>query len=194
MADRTGDQEIAERLRSAALKAGTSATYAGSPKQPQRLNEILAPVQEILREHKNLIETITGSADSSLSANVGRIVINEYIAGDKYTGSGVGAQGPGSYAIDPKFVTIWQQNGDQLNLNQLAKELVQIRASMQSEPASPERSLAISQVEEAERAAKEGRGPKALAALSSAGRWALETGTKIGTEVAVAALKSALGV
>ena len=79
-------------------------------------------------------------------------------------------------------------------MNQLAKELEQIRASMQSERASPERSLAISQIEEAAKAAKEGKGPKALAALSRAGKWALETGTKVGTEVAVAALKSALGV
>lgn len=194
MADRIGDREVSERLRSAALKAGNSATYAGSPKHPQRLNEILAPVQEILLENKSLIEAVRGSVDSSLSTNVGRIVINEYVAGDKYVGSSVGAQGPASYAIDPKFITIWQQSGNELNLNQLAKELEQIRACMQSERASPERSLAISQVEEAAKAAKEGKGPKALAALSRAGKWALEIGTKVGTEVAVAALKSALGV
>jgi hypothetical protein len=46
----------------------------------------------------------------------------------------------------------------------------------------------------AEKAATEGDGPKALQYLKAAGKWAQEAATKIGVEVAAAAIKSAMGV
>ena len=54
--------------------------------------------------------------------------------------------------------------------------------------------MAIGNVAMAEKAAKEGDGPKALEYLKAAGKWALDTATKIGSSVASAAITKAIGV
>jgi NTP pyrophosphatase (non-canonical NTP hydrolase) len=194
MADKIQDKDVAERLRSAALKAGTAATYAGSPKQPERLNETLSILQSILQENKSVVESITGAVDSSLSSNVGKIIIQEYVAGDKYTAGTVGAQGAAAHAIDPKFESLWQQNSNSINIDQLASQLAQLHASLESLPPAQANAAAIVYIAEAEAAAIEGKGAKAMAALSKTGKWAFDMATKIGTDIAAAALKSSLGL
>lgn len=54
--------------------------------------------------------------------------------------------------------------------------------------------MAIGAVATAEAAAKTGNGPKALEYLKKAGNWAFDVATKIGTDIAAAALKSSMGM
>jgi len=46
----------------------------------------------------------------------------------------------------------------------------------------------------AAKAAKEGNGPKALEYLKAAGKWAMDTATKVGVSVASDALTKAIGM
>ena len=59
---------------------------------------------------------------------------------------------------------------------------------------SPSHYVAVGEVAAAEQAAQSGDQPAALDHLKKAGKWALEVATKIGSEVASAALKASLGL
>jgi hypothetical protein len=78
-----------------------------------------------------------------------------------------------------------------LDLSKLSEELARLRAAMKVEAdgADPAHDVAVGHVASAEAAAKKGDRNGALAALKSAGSWALEIAQKIGVEVAVAAIK-----
>jgi NTP pyrophosphatase (non-canonical NTP hydrolase) len=66
---------VAERLRSAAMKIGMAATYAGSRKRPAEISDLINSVQTAMPEIG--IDTVDGliaSADSKLSRQLGRIL------------------------------------------------------------------------------------------------------------------------
>ena len=58
----------------------------------------------------------------------------------------------------------------------------------------PEHDAAVGEIASAQVAAKAGDGPKAMSHLAKAGKWALDVAKKIGTGLAVAALKASLGI
>ena len=66
LADRIGDEDVASRLRSAALKASAATTTAGSPKRPGVLDEILRPIQKVFDENKSKVATALGVDNASL--------------------------------------------------------------------------------------------------------------------------------
>lgn len=126
-----------------------------------------------------------------------KIIINggDNIMNDKYEIAGqVGAVGANAHAHDMTFNQLWSDQSKKLELPILAEELARIRGSLRQDPASAEGDIAIGAVANAEIAAKEGNGPKALAYLKAAGMTALSCAKKIGTDVAVAAIKSAMGI
>ena len=110
--------------------------------------------------------------------------------GDNYT-VGQGAAGPGSSSSGNTFNQIWQQNAEKIDLPILAGELDQLRNSMRGEATSAEHDVVIGAVASAQAAAQEGDGPTALSHLKTAGKWGLDVATKIGVNVASAAIKSA---
>jgi hypothetical protein len=65
---------------------------------------------------------------------------------------------------------------------------------MKQDGTEPDHDIATGNVALAEKSAKEGDGPKALQYLKAAGKWAQEAATKIGVEVAAAAITKAIGV
>ena len=81
-----------------------------------------------------------------------------------------------------------------VDLRVLEKELAALRVAMRQEPESPERDIAIGNVAAAEKATTRGEAATALQYLKTAGRWSLGIAEKIGTGVAVIALKAALGL
>lgn len=118
----------------------------------------------------------------------------ETTVGDQYTTGQAGAVGPGASAQHMNFNQIWNQAGASLDLDALAKELETLRIAMRQKATEAEHDLATAEVAHAELAASKGDGPTVLLHLSRAGRWALTTATAIGTGVAAAAIKSALGL
>src|SRR5271157_4669312 len=95
---------------------------------------------------------------------------------------------------DVVFPQVWNEQSASIDLPKLADDLVKLRAALQREATEPEHDVAIGNVSMAAKAAKEGNGPKALEYLKAAGKWALDTATKVGVSVASDALTKAIGL
>ena len=98
--------------------------------------------------------------------------------------------GPNSCAQNISFSQVWKQSAGNIDLSALLGELARLRAGMSSAAESdPDRYHAI-----AEKAAAEQDGPSVMQHLQQAGAWALEVAKSVGADVAVTALKSAMGI
>ncbi len=106
----------------------------------------------------------------------------------------VGNVATGSHHVEQHttFNQLWRQAN--IDLLQLSKELPTLRSALISEAKEPDHYEAISAVRSAEIEAEKKDGPKALGYLSKVGRWGLDVATKIGTPIAVEAIKHALGM
>lgn len=120
--------------------------------------------------------------------------IQELIMGDQYKAGQAGAMGPGAHAQDMTFNQIWNEMQGQVDLGKLAEDLSALRQAMKQEALEPEQDLAVAEIARAEQAAKANDGSKVVEHLKSAGKWALDVATKIGTSVAVEAIKGATGM
>jgi hypothetical protein len=118
----------------------------------------------------------------------------EVIMGDKYHTGQAGVVGRGNLVVGNTFHQFWEKMDAKPDLNELARELAQLRTAMRSEAKEADDDLKVAAVAEAEKAAKGGNGPAALEALKSAGGWALDVAEKIGVGVAIAAIKTAMGI
>lgn len=114
--------------------------------------------------------------------------------GDRYTAGQVGAIGPNSTVSGTKFEQSWQKDSGQIDLPALAEELRLLRIAMRKDATGSDHDIAIGAIAAAETAARSGDGNSAMKSLRSAGRWTFDVATKIGVGVAVAALKSAMGL
>ena len=144
--------------------------------------------------YANELANIANSAGEYTSA-MRNAIIKEIRMGDTYNTSGqTGAVGPGANASGNTFNQIWQGKSAEIDLATLAVELDRLRLALKQEASTPEQDAALGAVAAAQTAAQSGDGPTTLSYLSGAGKWALDVGTKIGTGVAVAAIKSGMGL
>lgn len=129
-----------------------------------------------------------------------QIVVQQFFSkeismGDEYNVTGqVGAVGPNAKAESNTFNQAWQQAAADLDLTTLAAELATLRASMRQQATEIEHDQAIASIGSAEGAAKKKDGSSALGHLKSAGLWAFDVATKIGTTVAAKAIQTAIGL
>ena len=115
--------------------------------------------------------------------------------GDTYNINGpTGAVGPQANASDINFNQLWGEVSSEIDLPKLAEDLLQLRQELKEKAKEDEHYRAIAEISEAEKAAKEGKGPKVLEHLKNAGRWTFSVAEKIGTSLVTAALKKALGL
>ena len=119
-------------------------------------------------------------------------IIEELTMRDQYIAEQVGAQGPGAQADHMTFIQLWNQSGQSLDLPALATELTTLRQAMRKEAKEPFHDKAVVQVGEAQEAAQNHDGPRALQHLKNAGQWALDVATKVGVNLATEALKKVL--
>ena len=70
----TQNNEVSQRLRSAAVKIAVSATYPGSREQPPEIREVVESLRPLLRELGQVVDAVISPADISLSGQVGRIL------------------------------------------------------------------------------------------------------------------------
>ena len=158
---------------------------------------ILGDGMSFSREEKQLassntyhIETFIGQVSNSQIHTDRRI--GEVTMGDIYNVGQGGAIGPNAQVHDMTFNQIWNQIQGSIELLKLAEELSRLRRAMKQEAIEPEQDIAISEVAKAEQAAKSGNGPKVLEHLKSAGKWALDVATKIGTSLTVEVIKKSI--
>jgi NTP pyrophosphatase (non-canonical NTP hydrolase) len=161
LADKVESAEVAVRLRSAALKAGSEATYAGSPKRLQALQQIVQPIKDVLQNNKVKIEKMVESS-GSLSSNVGNLVIQELVMGDKYVAGSTVAQG----------------RSVAMNFGVLADELAKVEQHLRSK-GDPAASVAADEVHAAEESARQEDPRGVLKSLAKAGKWPLRAPEKL---------------
>jgi hypothetical protein len=118
---------------------------------------------------------------------------NVSMSRDTYNVRNAGAVGPNSRSVN---ATINDNSGmalQQLNMNQLADELNTLRESMRSEAQTTEQFNAVAAISSATDAAKSGETSTVFEKLKSAGQWALDVSTKVGTTLAAEAIKRSMG-
>lgn len=113
---------------------------------------------------------------------------------DIYVAGQAGAMGPSSHAEDITFNQIWEATANKVDLEMLVNELHALREELKKESREPEQEIAIGEVAKAEKAAKEGNGAQVIKHLNSAGKWALDVATKIGSVLAAEVIKKSLGM
>lgn|GEM_PF-1920965 len=111
---------------------------------------------------------------------------------DQYEIGQAGAVGPHAKAHDMTFNQIWSKSASNIDLYQLGCELTELRSTLSKQASDPDEFVALGEVAAAEKAARDGDGPKALEHLKKAGNWVWDVATKVGTGVATAAAKKAL--
>lgn len=100
----------------------------------------------------------------------------------------------GGQANNVSLNQTWNERAAGIDLAALATQLGQLRKALREESETVEQDKAVGVIADAEDAAKNGDGATALERLSKAGQWTLGVAEKIGTTVAAAAIKSALGL
>jgi hypothetical protein len=137
----------------------------------------------------------SGFHEAPPSPTLGSIVVSgDMTVGDTYTATQVGSMGPYAQAHDTTFQQIWDKNAGTIDLQSLARELGTLRAVLRRRASEPEHDLSLGAVAGAETAAKQNDGPKVLAYLRAAGKWALDGATEVGTTIAAAAIQKSLGM
>ena len=141
----------------------------------------------------NVFNHLSGDASIGNLLNSGGF-IGDASLGDRYTIGQAGAVGPDSLAIGQHYAQIWESSSKEINLADLAQELALLRSSLHECAKSVDDDLALSDLARAEIAAKQQDGPRVMAHLAQAGRWALQVAKDIGVEVAAKAISKAMGM
>ncbi|MDY7089719.1 MAG: hypothetical protein SYR96_32020 [Actinomycetota bacterium] len=116
------------------------------------------------------------------------------IMSDTYNVGQAGAVGRGAEARDFELKQEWQNGSAGIDINSLVNELAQLRLHLRDHAQTPEQDESVAAVNRAQDSAAKGDGPGTLQHLRRAGKWALTGATTIGTGVAAAAIKSAMGL
>jgi hypothetical protein len=150
--------------------------------------------REMNQEQRVQIMQFMGSITESSIGNSLSAEIQGGVMGDKYTVGQAGAVGPHAKAQNSQFQQVWQQSSSELDVAQLADELKLLRLHLRQVADTPEEDESVAEISKAQAAASEGDGAGAMQHLRQAGQWALDGATAIGTSIAVAAIKAALGI
>jgi hypothetical protein len=100
----------------------------------------------------------------------------------------------GSRSSSTVSITEHNMGLQSMDLSGLAEELAHLRVELRRRAETVEHDRAIVAVGEAEDAARNGDGGKALGLLKTTGNWVLKTATEIGTTIAEKAIETAIGV
>ena len=153
-----------------------------------RNDEGIALIAEIVRK-------LSGGVSIESLSNNQTIHVQEAVMSDYYRVGQAGAVGPNSIAVGQNFTQVWSKQESSINLDALALELRKVRdTGRASASGAPEEDMALAELANAEIAAKQGDGPRALSHLARAGQWALGIAVAISVPVAVKALETAIGI
>ncbi|QEM18897.1 hypothetical protein J3L21_04085 [Mucilaginibacter rubeus] len=119
------------------------------------------------------------------SENIKKIIINQMGDNYNFNGGQFGAVGHEAKAENNTFNQANYQLPANLNYEQLAAELDQLKTAMKGKADTPEEYLALAEVANARQAASEQDGNKVVQKLLGAGKWALDTAKDIGVGVVV---------
>ena len=113
---------------------------------------------------------------------------------NSYKTERAGAVGPGSHAEHTTFNEFQGNHLGGIDLATLTAELGQLKTAMQAKASGTAQYAALAAVSEAEDAAKASDTPTLISKLKAAGKWAFDTATQIGVNVAAKAIGVAIGL
>jgi hypothetical protein len=137
-------------------------------------------------EQPGITVNISPSISATLEDRRGSTVSDTYNVGQ------AGAVGRGASAENIRFEQLWTQTEG--GAEELLAQLRRLREAMRNGATEPEHDLAVAEVAQAEVSVAKGDPDAARSHLAKAGRWALTTANAIGTALAAATIKSALGL
>ncbi|MFC5060734.1 hypothetical protein [Actinomycetospora atypica] len=149
------------------------------------------PDQAAVDRYASLLVDLHGSYEG-----VSRDQVQEVVMGDKYVSSGqTGAVGPNAHVHDVSFQQVWTSvaGSEGHDSQRLAEELETLRQHLRGVAQTREEDQAVAEIGAAASAAEDGDGPAAMSHLSKVGKWAWSAATAIGTGLAAAAIKAAIG-
>jgi hypothetical protein len=130
------------------------------------------------------------------------VIVNQFIKGGYHVSSDqfnisnvsgqIGAIGTNNNASGASFSQSLTEAASQIDAVQLAADLTLLKAELKKLATDVEHEFSVANVAAAESAAKKGDTEGSFKYLKAAGKWALDTATKIGTQVAVKAIESAI--
>jgi hypothetical protein len=106
----------------------------------------------------------------------------------------IGAIGANAKVDGSTFAQTWTQAAAGIEFPALATELALLRAELRKLATDVEHDQVVANIGSAEVAAKKNDGENTFKHLKAAGKWALDTATKIGTQVAVKAIEGAINL
>ena len=113
---------------------------------------------------------------------------------DTYIAYQAGAFGSNAQAREINFQQAIAQNGAQVDVTQLERELTILMTELRTQANTPQHFTALAEVSSAELAVKGGDGNKATAHLRKAGKWVLDVATELGCGLVAETIKATLGL
>jgi len=133
-------------------------------------------------------------AKSDESQRGGVSIVLEQNVGDTYNIGQAAAAGRNATASHTTMQQVTSKLGQSVDLVSLADQLSQLRAAMRKEAVDPEHDNSVAAIGGAEKSARAGDTTNVVKYLGLAGKWALDAATKLGTDVAVEAIKQSMGL
>lgn len=200
--DPQGYDDLEQLLRS---------TYASEMKIIQSAHEVAAGYLSLDEYERVAAMGLGDLASSAKDAGIALLSVDEYeealqehgsmdprvmVLGDVTLGDKISATHGIAIGRNATNVTVTANESfrQQIDLAQLADELASLRAQMKQAGTNEDHDIATAEVAKASKAAKEGDESRVIASLRSAGAWAFDVATKVGTTLAAAALKESLGI
>jgi hypothetical protein len=148
-------------------------------------------------------ELVLAKSSNPLASEAAQaVVVNQIIYGgynvssDQFNISNVsgqiGAIGTNNTAAGATFSQSVTNFENSIDLAALAHELATLKTELKKVATEVEHEFSVANVAAAESAAKKGDAEGSFKYLKAAGKWALDTATKIGTEVAIKAIDAAI--
>jgi hypothetical protein len=148
-------------------------------------------IGDIVREHWNFRDLADAVDRRPVNIEGGlHVAENQY----NISNAQVAAIGPHAHAHDVQFQQRLIEQSRSIDLSALSEQLDRLKVELAQQASEREHYAALVAVSDAAEDARARKGGDALSKLSGVGKWALDLAAKIGTPVAVDAIKIALGV
>jgi hypothetical protein len=165
------------------------------------LRKLNIKVPDNKKEEQEIFATVSGDLAGAAAHNLPFVYSRNRVRavnvmGDQFNVEQAMAVGPEAKAKAKNvyFTQLRDASGRDIDLTQLAQELSKLRGALKDEPDTPERDSALGAIADAEVASRQGDSAKVVEHLARAGKWVLGVAEKVGVGLAVAAIKSAMGV
>jgi hypothetical protein len=185
-AQSTANPDVADRLRSAAIMAASSVTYAGSKKHPDHLDSVIKSVGALVQQGGGQMAESPLFGDNALSTNIGQIIFN---INNRDVDNSVHRSSNNHTVYDLR----WKQISGSTDLTELSKQLRQVQEKLTVGELTQEIQQAEIAIGGAQEAIALKDGSKLIQALCKGGTVILDAAKDVGADVLAKIIIHAMG-